>query len=104
MKITCPESTSIVILEVTYSTECNEGSNETSIYAPSRCIGYYRDRISSQCNGQEDCLVDNSAEQRPSFLVGKQANCAFKGQSVNIEYSCIPGKSTRWSQRMLEEF
>lgn len=95
VKLTCPESTTIVILEVTYSTECIEKSNETSIYAPSRCVGYYRERISSQCNGLEACAVDNSAEQRPSFLVGKQANCAFKGQSVNIEYACIPGKLAR---------
>lgn len=93
VKLTCPESKFIVILEVTYSTECNDESNDISIYAPSRCVGYYRERISSQCNGQEQCLVDNSAAQQPSFLMGKQANCAFKGQSVNIEYSCVPGKS-----------
>jgi hypothetical protein len=84
-----------VILEVTYASECpklDEQLNGTSIYSPSRCIGYYRERTSTQCNGQPTCTVDNSLEQRPSFFVGKQANCAFKGQSVNIEYSCIPGK------------
>ncbi len=89
MTLTCPKSSIIVILEVTYSSEC---SNGISIYPPSRCIGYYRERTSIQCNGKETCIVDNSPEQRPSFLIGKQANCDFKGQSVNIEYSCIPGK------------
>jgi hypothetical protein len=82
----------IVIHEVTYSSECNQELNGTSMYAPSRCIGYYRERASAQCNGKEICIIDNSLEQRPSFLIGKQANCAFKGQSINIEYSCIPGK------------
>jgi len=75
---------------VTYSSECNDELNGNSIYAPSYCIGYYRERTSSQCNGKEICVIDNSLEQRPSFLIGKQANCAFKGQSINIEYSCIP--------------
>ena len=90
--LTCPKSKIIVILEVTYSTECNEKVNGTSVYAPSRCVGYYRERASTQCNGQESCIIDNSLEQRPSFFMGKQANCAFKGQSINIEYSCVPGK------------
>ena len=36
-------------------------------------------------------MIDNSLKQRPSFLVGKDANCAFQGQSINVEYSCIPG-------------
>ncbi|CAF1640582.1 unnamed protein product, partial [Rotaria sp. Silwood1] len=91
--LACSQSQKIVILEVIYSSECpniNESLNGTSIYAPSRCIGYYRERASSLCNGKETCIIDNSLEQRPSFLIGKQANCAFKGQSINIEYSCIP--------------
>lgn len=104
MKLTCPESKFIVILEVTYSTDCTDQSNGTSAYAPSRCVGYYRERISSQCNGQEQCLVDNSGTQRPSFLNGKQANCAFKGQSVNIEYSCVPGKSKTATNERIELF
>jgi hypothetical protein len=90
--LTCPKSKIIVILEVTYSSECNKESNGISIYPPSRCVGYYRERTSTQCNGKEICIVDNSPGQRPSFMIGKQANCAFQGQSVNIEYSCIPGK------------
>ncbi len=92
VKLTCPKSSIIVILEVTYSSECSKESNGLSVYPPSRCIGYYRERISTQCNGKDTCIIDNSPEQRPSFFMGKQANCAFKGQSVNIEYSCIPGK------------
>ncbi len=80
---------------MTYSSECpslNEEKDGGAIYAPSRCIGYYRDRASSLCNGKQTCTIDNNLEQRPSFLVGKQANCAFTGQSINIDYSCIPGK------------
>jgi hypothetical protein len=90
--LTCPKTQVIVILEVTYSTECTKEFNSTSIYPPSRCIGYYRERASAQCNGKETCVIDNSPEQRPSFLTGKQANCGFQGQSINVEYSCIPGK------------
>ena len=96
--LTCPESKSIVILEATYSSECPnlaEQVNGTSVYAPSRCIAYYRDRANSQCNGKSNCIIDNSPDQRPSFLTGKQANCAFKGQSINIEYSCIPSEFQR---------
>jgi hypothetical protein len=80
---------------VTYSSECpslDEEKNGGAIYAPSRCIGYYQERASSLCNGHQTCTIDNNLEQRPSFLIGKQANCAFKGQSINIDYSCIPGK------------
>jgi hypothetical protein len=77
---------------VTYSTECTNEFNSTSIYPPSRCIGYYRERTSTQCNGKEVCTIDNSLGQRPSFLIGKQANCGFQGQSINIDYSCVPGK------------
>ncbi|CAF1080895.1 unnamed protein product [Rotaria sordida] len=95
--LTCSQSQKIVILEVIYSSECpniNEKLNGTSIYAPSRCIGYYRERANTLCNGKENCIIDNSLEQRPSFFAGKQANCAFKGQSINIEYSCIPDFSS----------
>jgi hypothetical protein len=91
----CPDQTKIVILEVTYSSECptiDEENNGGSMYAPSRCIGYYRERASNLCNGQQTCTIDNNLQQRPSFLVGKQANCAFTGQSINIDYSCVPGK------------
>ncbi|CAF1022160.1 unnamed protein product [Adineta steineri] len=91
--LTCPSSRKMVILEVTYSSKCpdvNEQSNGTSIYPPARCIGYYREQASTQCNGKSRCTIDNNADQRPAFFVGKQANCAFKGQSINIEYSCIP--------------
>lgn len=92
--LTCPPSRKIVILEVTYSSECpskDDEINGTAIYAPSRCIGYYRERASTQCNGKDSCIIDNNLDQRPAFLMGKQANCVFKGQSINIEYSCIPG-------------
>lgn len=94
--LTCSDSDKIIILEVIYSSECpklsEESNNGTSLYAPSRCIGYDRERTSNTCNGKQTCIIDNSPEQRPSFLASKQANCAFKGQSINIEYSCIPGK------------
>ncbi len=62
VKLTCPKSRILVILEATYSSKCNEDSNTPSIYAPSHCIGYYRERISTQCNGQENCTVDNSPD------------------------------------------
>ncbi|CAF0895416.1 unnamed protein product [Adineta steineri] len=91
--LTCPEATKLIILEVAYSSECPSFHDEkdgTSIYAPSRCIGYYRERANSLCNGQQNCTIDNNLGQRPSFFIGKQANCAFKGQSINIDYSCIP--------------
>jgi hypothetical protein len=95
--LTCPDATKLVILEVAYSSECpnlNEEKNGGAIYAPSRCIGYYGERVSNLCNGNQTCTIDNNLQQRPSFLVGKQANCAFAGQSINIDYSCIPGKFT----------
>lgn len=95
VKLLCPQSQKIVILEVIYSSECpstDQLINGSSMYAPSRCIGYYRERASAVCNGKYSCIVDNNIDQRPSFLVGKQANCGFQGQSINIEYSCIPGK------------
>jgi hypothetical protein len=91
----CHPSQTIVILEVTYSSECpriDEELNGTSIYAPSRCIGYYRERASTECNGKNSCTINNDLDQRPAFLIGQQANGAFKGQSINIEYSCIPSK------------
>ncbi|CAF0826551.1 unnamed protein product [Rotaria sordida] len=91
--LTCPEGKKLIILEVTYSSECPSPDEEKTggvIYAPSRCIGYYRERASTLCNGQQTCTIDNSLEQRPTFLVGKQANCAFTGQSINIDYSCVP--------------
>jgi hypothetical protein len=71
----------------------NEVQNDSSIYAPSRCIAYYRERTSTLCNGLQTCIVDNNLDQRPSFLIGKQANCVFIGQSINIEYSRVPGRS-----------
>jgi len=80
--LTCPDATKLVILEVTYSSECpslTEEKDGGAIYAPSRCIGYYRERASNLCNGQQTCIIDNNLQQRPSFLVGKQANCAFTG-------------------------
>ncbi|CAF3410355.1 unnamed protein product [Rotaria sp. Silwood1] len=89
----CSEGKKLIILEVTYSSECpsiDEEKTGGSIYAPSRCIGYYRERATTLCNGQQTCTIDNSLEQRPSFLVGKQANCAFRGQSINVDYSCVP--------------
>ena len=79
---------------MTYSSECpnlNEEKDGIVIYAPSRCIGYYRERASTLCNGQQTCTINNNLGQRPSFLVGKHANCAFTGQSINIDYSCVPG-------------
>jgi len=80
---------------VTYSSECptiDEENNGGAMYAPSRCIGYNRERASNLCNGQQTCTIDNNLQQRPSFRVGKQANCEFTGQSINIDYSCVPGK------------
>ena len=94
--LNCPSAWKLVILEATYSSECpsvSEELNGTSIYPPTRCIGYYRERISTQCNGNEICTINNDLEQRPAFMVGKEANCNFKGQSINIEYSCVPGKN-----------
>jgi len=91
----CHPSRTLVILEVTYSSKCppiDKELNGTSIYAPSHCIGYYRERASTECNGKDSCTINNDLDQRPAFLIGQQANCAFKGQSINIEYSCIPGK------------
>ena len=93
--LTCPEATKLVILEVVYSSQCptnNEENNGGAVYAPSHCLGYSRDRASRLCDGQKTCIIDHSLEQRPSFTIGKQANCEFKGQSINIEYSCVPGK------------
>ncbi|UJR38170.1 hypothetical protein I4U23_030846 [Adineta vaga] len=89
----CPDATKLVILEVIYSSECpslNEEKEGGSLYAPSRCMGYSRDRVSSLCNGQQTCTIDNNIGQRPSFEVNQQANCKFKGQSINVEYSCVP--------------
>jgi hypothetical protein len=89
----CPDATKLIILEVTYSSECpnlNEEKNGGAQYAPSRCIGYNRERASSLCNGKQTCTVDNNLPQRPAFVVGKQSNCVFTGQSMNIDYSCIP--------------
>ena len=40
----------------------------------------------------ETCTIDNNLEQRPLFRIGKQANCEFTGQSINVDYSCVPGK------------
>ncbi|CAF2491192.1 unnamed protein product [Rotaria sp. Silwood2] len=91
--LTCPEEKKLIILEVTYSSECPNTDEEKTggaIYAPSRCIGYDRERAITSCNGQQTCTIDNSLEQRPSFVVGQQANCAFTGQSINVDYSCIP--------------
>jgi hypothetical protein len=93
--LTCPEATKIIILEVTYSSECpnlTDEKNGGALYPPSRCVGYYRERASTLCNGQQTCMIDNNLQQRPSFLVGKQANCAFTGQSINVDYSCVHGK------------
>ncbi|CAF1129219.1 unnamed protein product [Adineta ricciae] len=89
----CPDESKLVILEVTYSSECpslNEEKEGGTLYAPSRCIGYRRDVVSRLCNGQQTCTIDNNLTQRPSFIVGKQANCAFTGQSINVDYSCVP--------------
>jgi hypothetical protein len=89
----CPAATKLLILEVTYSSECpslTEIKDGNTNYAPSRCIGYYRERASTLCNGQPICTIDNNLGQRPSFLVGKQANCAFTGESINVDYSCVP--------------
>ena len=98
--LTCPDSTKLVIIEVTYSSDCPTATDEDdggAVYAPSRCIGYHGERTSVLCNGKQTCTIDNSIEQRPSFLTGKQANCAFKGQSINVDYSCIPGRlETSW--------
>lgn len=93
--LTCPDARKIVIIEVTYSSECpslNEEKEGGTMYAPSHCIGYNRDHVTGQCNGKQTCTVDHNLQQRPKFLVGKQANCEFTGQSINIDYSCIPGK------------
>ena len=93
--LTCPVAKKLIILDVTYSLECsnsNEEKTDSRIYAPSHCIGYDRDRASTLCNGQRTCTIDNNLEQRPSFLIGKQATCEFTGQSINVDYSCVPGK------------
>ena len=86
VKLTCPQSKKLVILEVSYSTAC---TNQSSDYAPSRCIARHREPISSKCNGLETCSIDNRPSKNPSFNVNLDANCAFQGQSINIEYSCI---------------
>ena len=99
--LTCPEATKLLIIEVSYSSECptidqiNEGG---ALYSPSHCLGYDRERTASLCNGKRTCTIDHSLALRPQFNVGKQANCAFKGQSINVEYSCVPGMllSTSW--------
>ncbi|CAF2256600.1 unnamed protein product [Rotaria magnacalcarata] len=91
--LACPKGRNLLILEVTYSSECpslEEEKTGGTNYAPSRCIGYYREQASTLCNGQQICTIDNNLGQRPSFLVGKQANCEFTGQSINVDYSCIP--------------
>lgn len=93
--LTCPAERKILILEVTYSSECptaNEEKAGGNIYAPTRCVGYDRQHTSTLCNGKETCTIDNNPGHRPSFVVGKQANCEFVGQSINVDYSCIPGK------------
>ena len=85
----------MLILEVTYASECpslNDEKDGGTIYAPSRCIGYSRERASNLCNGKQTCTIDNNIEQRPTFVVGKQANCEFKGQSLNVDYTCLPGR------------
>lgn len=100
--LTCPDETKLVILEVTYSSECpnlNEEKEGVALYAPSRCIGYSKDHASSLCNGQQTCTIDNNLQQRPSFHIGQQANCEFKGQSINIDYSCVPGKFQSWKKK-----
>jgi len=91
--LTCPQASKLVIIEVSYSSECPtivETPHGGAIYAPSHCLGYDRDRIASICNGKRICTIDHRLEHRPSFNVGKQSNCAFKGQSFNVEYSCVP--------------
>jgi len=80
---------------VIYAAECprdDEKINGTSIYAPSRCIGYLSESIREQCQGEETCQIDHSVDHRPQFLKNQseKSNCDFKGESVNIEYSCIP--------------
>ena len=93
--LTCPENTKLVILEVTYSSECpnlNDEKDGGALFAPSRCLGFSRDRAAALCNGQRTCTIDHNLAQRPSFLVGKQANCEFIGQSINVDYSCVPGR------------
>jgi hypothetical protein len=94
VSLTCPEGTKLIILEVSYSSECpspREEENGGTIYAPSHCIGYNRTGASHTCNGQKTCTIGNSLLQRPTFRVGSQANCEFTAQSINIEYSCVHG-------------
>jgi hypothetical protein len=87
--LTCPKSRIVIILEVTYPSEYSDEFNSASVYAPFRCIDDYHERTSTQCNGKEICFINNRLDQRPSFLIGKQANCTFQGQSINTEYSCM---------------
>lgn len=93
--LSCPQASKLVIIEVSYSSECPsivETPHGGAIYSPSHCLGYDRDRIASICNGKRICTIDHRLEHRPNFNVGKQSNCAFKGQSFNVEYSCVPGR------------
>lgn len=97
VNLSCSSGKKLVILEVIYAAECprdDEKVNGTSIYAPSRCIGYLSESIREQCQGQETCQIDHSLEHRPQFLKNQseKSNCDFKGESIDIEYSCIPGK------------
>jgi len=92
--LTCPADSRLVILEATYSSECpslNDEINGIVIYAPSRCVGYNRTRASHLCNGKQTCTIDNNIDQQLSFSNGEQANCDFQSQSVNFDYSCVPG-------------
>ena len=92
--LACPEATKLLIIEVSYSSKCPtivETTNDGAVYAPSHCLGYDRERTASLCNGKRICTIDHRVEHRPNFNVSKQANCAFKGQSINVEYSCVHG-------------
>lgn len=90
---------------MTYSAECPNILDEKdgrAIYAPSRCVGYYREHATASCNGKQTCTIDNNIELRPSFHIGKQANCEFKGQSINVDYSCVHGNTQKGRDSEIE--
>jgi hypothetical protein len=59
----CLQSRIIVTLDVTYSSECNDEVNGTSIDSPSRCIVHYREWASSNVMWKRStCIIANSPE------------------------------------------
>ena len=90
INLSCPTNSFLIILDVVHSPKCPSWDERE--YAASSCIAYEQAEVSDNCNGKETCLIDYESSKRPSFLRGEKSSCDFKGESINIEYQCVPSE------------